>query len=237
MLAAGPSFALFLDELLAGFHGVVVDADNVDLRLAVAETPSDGTAVRVGGGAGYARCLMTSYHIVYLPGVYYALDVAVEDIVGQGMGGEPLHYGVGGLVFEAIASVDEPVDFYRSKLRKAGEEVCESGVFKRHDKLVEVDESYPAGVESVAGEAVVIGGELAPVAGEILVFHLSGVDVGLKHAPGVVSALVVVDIKLLHALADMPVNPLLEIFAFVLRDGAHSEVIGGRSVVDGYLPA
>ena len=55
----------------------MIDADYVELWLAVAEMLSDGRHVGISCMAGYARSLMTSNHIKYLTRIYNAFYMPV----------------------------------------------------------------------------------------------------------------------------------------------------------------
>ena len=144
---------------------------------------------------------------------------------------EPLHHRSRSFLLRSTAAVDQPVDFHHGKSLEAAQEVGYCLVLDGHYELVKVYEGEPPCVKPVLVEAGVVGGELHVVAGEVVVFHQSLLDVWRKHFLRTVGAFVVVDVEFVHPLAPVPFYPFLEIRSFVLRYGADGQVMRGLRVV------
>ena len=85
LLPGGTTAVLLLHEFLTRLYGIVIYANYILLRRTVAETDLYGPAVRVCGSSVDARRLVTTYHVVDTPGIYYALYVMVERMLREGM--------------------------------------------------------------------------------------------------------------------------------------------------------
>ena len=71
---------------------------------------------------------------------------------------------------------------------------------------------------------MVIGCNLHAMAGPWAVIHYPGFYVRGQHLLGAVGASVVVDVEFVNSLVDVPVEPFLKIWAFVLGYGAYGQV-------------
>ena len=209
----------------------MIDFNHVLLRLTVAEVGGDNVPMRIDGLSRDACSFMAANHTAHAARVGNALHVSVELVSGEGVPAETLHHAAFGFSPCTCAAIYQPVDFDHGIVLKAVQKFGNGAVLYRHDKFIEVDDCNPASIETVTLKAVVVGGKLALASGEKVIFHNARVDVGLKHLACAVGALVVVDVEAFHALAAMPLNPLLEVGTLILCNGTHCQVVLGRGVI------